>query len=225
MVDVGGGVNVHGRLYRMTSARVVILLFHGNGEIASDYDDLAESFGAIGASLAVFGYRGYGHSTGTPTLRNALSDSHGIMKHVVSRDLGGAHRPIVVMGRSLGSGPAIELAAAGDGLSGLIIESGYADAYRVAERRGYERKSVSGEDLAVFSNCDKMKRVTLPVLVMHGREDELIRFDEAEMNHEAAGSEWKRLVILDGYGHNDVVCSTQYFPTISGFLDNLLGEK
>ena len=224
MVDVGDGVNVHGRLYRMTSARVVILLFHGNGEIASDYDDLAESFGAIGVSLAVFGYRGYGHSMGTPTLRNALSDSRVILKHVMSRELAGEQRPVVLMGRSLGSGPAIELAASGQGILELIIESGYADAYRVAERRGYERESVSGEDLAVFSNRDKMQCVTVPVLVMHGREDELIRFDEAEMNHEAAGSQWKRLVILDGHGHNDMVCSARYFPTISGFLDELLRQ-
>ena len=221
-VDVGDGVAVHGRLYRMTSARVVILLFHGNGEIASDYDDLADSFGAVGAALAVFGYRGYGHSTGTPTLRNALSDCHAILRHVMSRDLAGAQRPIVLMGRSLGSGPAIELAASGLGILGLVIESGYADAYRVAERRGYERESVSGEDLAVFSNAEKMQRVTVPVLVMHGRDDELIRFEEAEMNHEAAASQWKRLVILDGHGHNDMVCSARYFPTISGFLDELL---
>ena len=89
---------------------------------------------------------------------------------------------VIVMGRSLGSGPAIELAANGEGVAGLIIESGYADPYRIAWRRGFDRERVSADDLAFFSNSDKMKRVSVPVLVMHGREDELILPDEAEMN-------------------------------------------
>ena len=50
----------------------------------------------------------------------------------------------------------------------------------------------------------------------------VLRFDEAEMNHEAAASPWKQLVILDGHGHNGMVCSARYFPAISGFLDELL---
>jgi len=225
MVDVGGAVSVHGRLHRTSPSRAVVLLFHGNGEIASDYDSIAGSFGAMGACLAVFGYRGYGHSTGTPTLRDALSDSHAILKHVTSLNLGRAHSPIVVMGRSLGSGPAVELAARGNGVSGLIIESGYADAYRMVERRGYGRDSVSGEDIDIFSNRDKMRRVEVPVLVMHGREDDLIRYNEAEMNHEAAGAECKRLVILDGAGHNNIGSNDRYFSTISGFLDEILGEN
>src|SRR5258708_2910432 len=62
------------RLYAYQSNRPVIVYFHGNGEIAPDYDWIAPYFHRLaGVSLLVFDYRGYGWSTGQPSFSTLLS--------------------------------------------------------------------------------------------------------------------------------------------------------
>jgi len=218
LAPVADGVRVHGRIYACPTPRVRVLLFHGNGEDVDSYVRMAARLADGGAALTVSGYRGYALSDGQPTLRAALEDSHAILKHLRTHVWDNAQTPVVVMGRSLGSAPAIELAAAGPGLAGLILESGYADPYRLAQRRGFAVPTLTQDELAVFSNWQKMKRVRVPLLALHGREDELIHPDEAVMNYEAAGSAQKRLVLLDGAGHNDIGIHALYYPTLERFL-------
>ena len=57
-----------------------VLFFHGNGEIASDYDDIVYIFNEIGLNLFVADYRGYGMSGGRPTLTNMIKDAHPIFE-------------------------------------------------------------------------------------------------------------------------------------------------
>lgn len=217
-VMVTDGVRVHGRVYACPTPRVRVLLFHGNGEDVDSYVRMAARLADGGAALTVFGYRGYALSEGRPTLRAALEDSHVILKHLRTHVWDNTQTPVVVMGRSLGSAPAIELAAGEPGLAGVILESGYADPYRLVERRGFAVPTLSEDELAVFSNWQKMKRVRVPLLVLHGRDDELVHPDEAAMNYEAAGSTQKRLVLLDGAGHNDIGIHPLYHPTLERFL-------
>ncbi len=81
-----------------------ILFFHGNGEIVSDYDDLGPIFNGLGFNFIVDDFRGYGRSSGTPTVSSMLMDCHTILDYVVNelekRQFTG---PLSVMGRSLGS--------------------------------------------------------------------------------------------------------------------------
>jgi uncharacterized protein len=67
------GARLHLREHAAATARVTVLIFHGNGEVVADYDEAAASFGAAGAALAVVDYRGYGSSSGEPTLRNLIA--------------------------------------------------------------------------------------------------------------------------------------------------------
>ena len=107
LVEVEPGCQVHLRRYPSPDARFSLLYFHGNGEIVSDYDSLASHFNALGSELTVCDYRGYGRSEGTPTLRNGLEDAKVIYRHL--RGNSKLKPKVCVMGRSLGSAPAIEL--------------------------------------------------------------------------------------------------------------------
>jgi len=84
-LDVPGDETLHVRWHRGPAGAPTLLLFHGNGEIVSDYDRSAREFAAAGVGLAVMDFRGYGRSTGTPTLRSALSDAARALEHVRAR--------------------------------------------------------------------------------------------------------------------------------------------
>ncbi len=220
-IPVEPGVRVHARRYVFESARFGLLYFHGNGEIVADYDDLAPQFQALGAELTVADYRGYGKSDGAPTLRQVLKDAHVIFRDL--KEAGKLREPICVMGRSLGSAPAIELCAHHPEIKGCVIESGYADPIPLVERRGLKVAGTTSEEDALFNNSVKIQKVTCPLLILHGEEDFLISFQEAELNYEKAGSRVKWLEILEGVGHNDMMAAVNnaYFSCLQRFFDTL----
>jgi alpha-beta hydrolase superfamily lysophospholipase len=114
------GAQLHVRTHPAPDGARMLLLFHGNGEVIADYDDAAAEFAAAGARLVVADYRGYGRSTGTPSLRTAVSDAYAVLAAVPG--------PVFVMGRSLGSACAAELYAANlPSVEGVILESGSSD--------------------------------------------------------------------------------------------------
>ncbi len=211
-------VKLHVRRYPDEGAKFVLLYFHGNGEIASDYDDLAEIFSSLNAELIVAEYRGYGRSDGQPTLRRTLEDAHLIYQSLLEEGL--LSRGCCVMGRSLGSASAIELSSKHDAISACVIESGYADPVPLVERRGLRIEKTTDEENSSFNNSHKIASVNCPTLIMHGEDDFLISSKEAEENFRCAGTKEKTLEILEGVGHNDMMMAQNgaYFKVLNTFF-------
>src|SRR5216117_3421822 len=74
-IPVGGDVSLGYRFYKHRTGEPLIVYFHGNGEIAPDYDHFVGEFHHAGAALMVVDYRGYGWSTGRPLASTLLSDA------------------------------------------------------------------------------------------------------------------------------------------------------
>jgi alpha-beta hydrolase superfamily lysophospholipase len=130
--------------------------------------------------------------------------------------------PLFVMGRSLGSLSAVELAVSyTKELKGLIIESGFASAGKLLMYLG---TLVSFPQLEEFekANLDKIRSITMPVLIIHGEWDELIPFEQAEVFYQNAGSTDKKLLPIPQAGHNDImlVGMEQYFKAIKEFVSS-----
>ncbi|HSH70072.1 MAG TPA: alpha/beta hydrolase, partial [Deferrisomatales bacterium] len=86
-----------------------ILFFHGNGEVAADYADVGPLLNERGISLLVAEYRGYGRSGGSPTVAAMMADAGRVFEALETRLASrGGPTGVVVMGRSLGSAPALE---------------------------------------------------------------------------------------------------------------------
>jgi uncharacterized protein len=211
MIDVDGA-RLHVRLYAGLPAGT-LLLFHGNGEVVADYNAAALRFARAGVALAVMDYRGYGRSSGTPTLRTLISDA---------RSVAAAIRPRVVIGRSLGGVAAHELYARPiAGMAGVILESSFFDLGNLIRRRGMvPPASFTEEERATFDPATKLPLGRLPLLVLHGERDELIALDEARSALEAAGTAGtdKALMVVPGRGHNDVSKSDLYWDALAGFV-------
>ncbi len=218
-IPVDDAVQVHARRYLAPDSGFSLLFFHGNGEIVSDYDGLSEVFSQLGGELTVCDYRGYGKSEGTPTLRTTLQDAHAIYKYL--KENGKLKDRVCVMGRSLGSAPAIELCSSYPEIAACVLESGYADPIPLVERRGLKIDAITDEEDRLFNNSTKIKKLACPLLVMHGEEDFLIGPHEARLNHEQAGSRVKYLEILEGVGHNDMMMAPDhgYFACLKHFFD------
>lgn len=207
----------------------VLLYFHGNGEIASDYVGLHRYYQEFAdLSLLVVDYRGYGWSTGRPLTTRMLPDAKVVLDRLpkilaaadVKEDV-----PLFVKGRSLGSAVAIYLGlVAPEKFKGMIIESGYADAPSLFRRLGIAiPDDVKSDDTLPIGNGEKIKRIHLPLLVIHGSDDNLIPVGHGETLHNNSPVEDKELIVITGAGHNNLLVSLQtYFSAISGFVNNHL---
>lgn len=207
----------------------VILFFHGNGEVASDYIYFSHDYKALGLSLLVVDYRGYGWSTGRPLTSKMLPDAAMVADKLAKiLDVAGVNAdvPIFVMGRSLGSAPAIYLALTkAEQFKGLIVESGYADAPSLFRRLGIPiPDNIQEDDSLPINNTEKMKRVKLPLLVIHGEIDNLIPVSHGKEIYTASPIEDKRIVVISGAGHNNLtsVGLEAYFSALSEFVNNQL---
>lgn len=220
-VSVGNEISIGCRFYVHSHSSPSILFFHGNGEVVSDYDDIAAIYNEQGINLFVADYRGYGASGGTPTFTNMVSDAHIVFKSFLDILRDNHHSgDVFVMGRSLGSMSAIELALSyQEQMKGLIIESGFASIMRLLEHLGFPRGLLGINDVT-FPNMAKMRSITLPTLILHGEHDSLIPPTEARDLFESAVTRRKHLLIINGADHNDImlVGRKKYFKAIREFV-------
>jgi pimeloyl-ACP methyl ester carboxylesterase len=196
-----------------------VLYFHGNGEVVSDYDDIAPFYHKIGLNLVVADYRGYGASQGFPLFSNMVEDAHRIFS-AAGKKLAekGLSEKIFVMGRSLGSISALELAYNNpDKLKGVIIESGFASIVHLL--RHYDL--FIGVDTGQFNKeCIEMvSRISIPALIIHGENDQHVSLKQGKFLFNNLGSSIKKMVTVPGASHNDIMFygMKQYFEAIKEF--------
>ena len=224
-VEVEPGVSVGYSLHLAGSGAPLILYFHGNGEIARDYNGIASLYTGLGISLLVADYRGYGWSDGFPTASSLVHDAPLVFEalgQVLGEAGGEVSKRVFVMGRSLGSASAIEVARhRQEAIAGLIIESGFAHTLRLLARLGVVLENLD-EAQDVFANLTKISQISLPTLLIHGQADMLIPASEGVALYEgsAAPADEKRLVIIPGAGHNDLLAvgAASYFEAIRDFV-------
>lgn len=221
-IEVEKGIKIGCRFYVRGLDCPSLLYFHGNGEIVEDYDWSAPFYNEIGLNLFVADYRGYGFSNGRPTIANMIKDSQHIFKElrrtVEEYDL---KKKIFVMGRSLGSIPAIEVAYRHqDAIHGLIIESGSAYNFRHFFDPLISNHPVWSDESS-FLNKVKLQSIFKPTLIIHADRDSLVPIEEGKELFQNAAARDKQLIIIPSANHNNLmlVGKEQYFKTIRKFVE------
>jgi len=226
-IQVEEGVSIGCRFYPKKMEAPTILFFHGNGETACDYDYVAPLYNDIGLNFFVADYRGYGYSNGNPTATNLVKDSHPLFQGFVKFLEALAYtKDIFLMGRSMGSVPAIEIGAHYQHqIHGIIIESGFASTMNLIAHLGFSGLFSGISDLEGFGNARKIESISIPTLVIHGEHDGLIPLSEGEELHRLAGSKTKKLVVVPRADHNDLmmVGRNLYFQEIEAFVRSIVG--
>jgi alpha-beta hydrolase superfamily lysophospholipase len=216
------GARLRLRVFDGPDGSPAILFFHGNGETARDYDGSAKDFASIPARLLVAEYRGYGPCSGSPSMASLAEDAHACLDAALELLGDSASRPpLAVMGRSLGSAPAIELAASRSGeLAALAIESGFASTVPLLELLGVPAREMGITEEHGPRNADKIAEVKLPTLVMHAERDRIIPFEDGELLRDSAGDPQAGFLRVPGAGHNDImlVAGERYFAALAELL-------
>jgi alpha-beta hydrolase superfamily lysophospholipase len=204
LIPVDQDVSISCCFYPGDSKYSNILFFHGNGEIASDYEDVSFIYNQLGLNLFVADYRGYGMSGGAPTLTSMIKDVHPIFEgfRQVLKE-GGFSGDSFVMGRSLGSACAIEVAYHYQSqLRGLIIESGFANVFKLLEYLGFSPQVLGLAGAP--TNIELMRKISIPTLILHGEYDQIVPVEEGKTLYENSAAADKRLVIIPGVDHNTI---------------------
>lgn len=206
MIPVQEGVRVGARFHMDSSFFPNILFFHGNGEIVADYDPLAPMYWQLGANLLAVDYRGYGKSDGSPGVGAMMKDCCVILDFVQSYLADkGFSGPLIVMGRSLGSASALELARRRpDDISGLIIESGFAFAEPLLRLLGVDCAAIGFSEEKGFNNLDKIQCFFNPTLVIHAELDHIIPYSDGKALYSASPAPEKKMVRIHGANHNNI---------------------
>jgi alpha-beta hydrolase superfamily lysophospholipase len=221
-VPVSDHVSIFCRFYMGHPKWPWLLFFHGNGEVASDYDEIAPLYHRRRLNLVVADYRGYGKSEGVPTLIDLVQDAHkifeGVREELFQR---GSRKDLWIMGRSLGSISAIELAYRyPDAIKGVIIESGFPSVVRIMIHLGMSVRNLPLEK--IDQECLEMiERIFIPTLIIHGERDTLIPLKEANDLYRHLGTDVKEMLVIPFANHNDImfIGFQKYFDAIQQFIE------
>lgn len=224
-IPVEGPVSIGAKLHHSGHSAPTILFFHGNGEIVSDYDDLGPFYTQLGINFLPVDYRGYGKSGGSPTVTNMMKDAHVIFKFVKEYLAVEKYQsPLLIMGRSLGSASALELAKTYENeIDGLIIESGFAYAIPLLTLLGVDTGSLGLSEENGFDNYRKIKSINIPTLIIHAEFDHIIPFSDGQALFAASPSREKFFLKIPDANHNTIISIglKSYMEEIKRLVDTL----
>lgn len=200
-----------------------LLFFHGNGEISADYDGMGPLYNQVGINFLPVDYRGYGRSTGSPTVSAMMKDCHVILKFVQDwLNDRGFSGPIILMGRSLGSASVLELAANyPKKLKGLIVESGFAFTGPLLGLLGVHLEKLGFQEKNGFGNLEKIKAYDGPTLIIHAECDQIIPYSDGQALFDASPASHKALLKIPGANHNDIFLHgfNEYMMEVKNLVD------
>jgi fermentation-respiration switch protein FrsA (DUF1100 family) len=196
--------------------RPTVLLFPGNGDNIANYGFLAKLLSAHGYGLLAVSYRGYPGSTGSPTETGLLADGLAAFDWLSAHD---RSSPIVILGRSLGTGVAVNTAAERDATA-VVLVSAYESILAVA-RDQYFYLPVAPLLKDSFRSDLRIARVSEPKLFLHGDLDTSVPLASGKALFDAA-PEPKTFIVQRGRGHNDI-WTPALVEEVVDFADSVAG--
>ncbi len=186
---------------------------NGNLSIALKADKIEEWQRETGRSILVFDYPGYGKSTGTPTENGCYEAAEAAYRWLTDTKQIKVGN-VLVAGRSLGTGVAVNLAS-NVTCEGLVLIS----PYTTLPEAGQHRCPVLPARWLMrnrFDSLAKIDRINCPLLIVHGTNDDWVPVDHARRLF-AAAREPKSLLIIEGADHSDKVLAG-FFKSLREFL-------
>jgi len=196
------GVQIHAWWVRQQGDCLATVYLHGNaGNVTHRYPQIHE-ITAVGSSVLMLDYRGYGRSGGWPTEKGLYTDAERGYQHLLKT--GYQPEQIILHGESIGSAVAIQSPYTWHHrilAPGVVLEAPFTSAKDVAR----SVLPVVGPMLIwSFDSAKKIRRVRAPLLFIQGDRDEIIPLRLGQELF-AAAPEPKSCWIIEGARHNDIL--------------------
>lgn len=211
------GTKLHGWYVEHPQPKAVILYCHGNGTHVAELAEFLKAMrDEFQASIFAFDYRGYGRSEGKPAEQGIMEDAEAAQKWLAEK-AGITEQEIVLMGRSLGGGIALHLAAE-KGAKGVILQNTFTSLTDAAASH-YPWAPVGMLMRNRYDSLSRIVRYSGPVFLSHGTADRIIPFSQGQALFAAATGP-KEFFEIPGGDHNDAE-PEEYLPSLHKFLDSL----
>ena len=221
------GISLSCRFYNCAPDAPTLLYFHGGNECCASFNAEAENFIRHGINVFLASYRGYGRSSGTPSVAALLSDCRSLLLQAAEwLKAQGGSGDLFVMGRALGSVCAIDAVFShGELVKGLVIESGFCETASILQALGVPPSAVPSAEAEGFDNLRKIAAIKLPTIIFHGVKDCLVPVAQAEKLQAAAGARNKQFFIIPGAEHHTVskMGGTLYYQKIKEVINGVCG--
>jgi fermentation-respiration switch protein FrsA (DUF1100 family) len=208
-------LNLYGWMVGEEEFKDVVLFFHGNGGNISYNLNFITIFYRLGLKTLIFDYRGYGQSQGTPSEEGTYLDAEAAWDYLIKTERISSDR-VIFYGHSLGGAVAAHLAAKVKP-GALILEASFTSApdlgksmfpffpVRMLCRFQYNTKAL-------------LPGITIPVLVIHSPNDEMIPFRHGEILYKAANEPKQFLKIFGSHNDGFINCAELYIEGLRSFL-------
>jgi uncharacterized protein len=196
-----------------------LLYFHGNAAALLNRLPRIERFSAAGYGVFMPAYRGYSGSEGSPSEAALIDDA--VMVYDALRERGVSEHNIVLYGESLGTGVAIQLAGRRK-VAGIVLDAPYTSLPDVAQL-AYPFMPVQSFMTERFDSRRHIQKLDVPVLMMHGTEDQVIPISFGRELFSAANAP-KRFEAIEGAAHSNIY-DFGAFAHLDKFLKDLSGAS
>lgn len=207
------------------NAKYTILFSHGNAEtlfrskIWFEREFLPRIKGNI-FNVLIYEYTGYTYtnpeyyfSNSAPREKYIYEDIDAAFEYLINiKEI--KPKNIILYGRSLGTGPTIDLASRVK-VGGVILQSAFLSAFKVALNLRFD---ICGDQ---FLNYKKIDKIECPVLLIHGVDDEIVPFEHSVQLHELCKNKYQPLWVR-GAGHNDLKgFGRLFYDSIEKFIESI----
>jgi uncharacterized protein len=221
MLETEDGVKLNSWFLKNEKAVASVLYLGGNGFLMVKSRPLIEAYSKIPVNLLLVDYRGYGISSGEPSVAGVMSDAKTAFQFLSGMDIPASDH-IFVHGHSMGSFLSAYIADTEE-VDGYILESPIADVNSWTKSlvpwilRPFIRFDIDAS-IQSQDNSERVTNIGVPLLILGGNSDDITPFSMAEALYKKSASVSKELVKIDGGNHNNLPVYPVYREKLLEFI-------
>ena len=192
-----------------------ILFFHGNAGSLENRTYKLNHFKDLDVNFLIIAWRGFSGNEGEPNEIGLYKDAYSAIKWLNLK--GVSEKNIILYGESLGTGVAVEVAQTKN-YAGVILESPYTSMVNLGKKY-YPFFPVRFLLKDKFESYKKIKKISVPILVIHGKMDKIVPFAMGKKMYELANE--PKFFYFQEYGDHMVDYDEKLLFTLKKFIQSL----
>ena len=214
-IDVTKDIRIHARRHPNSNAKLSLLFFHGNAGSLENRTYKLNHFKDLNVNFLIIAWRGFNGNEGKPSETGLYRDAKSAIKWLNLK--GVTEENIILYGESLGTGVAVEVAQ-NKNYAGVILESPYTSMVNMGKKH-YPLFPVRFLLKDKFESYKKIKKVSVPILVIHGKIDTIVPFAMGKKMYELANE--PKFFYFQEYGDHMVDYDEKLLSVLKKFIQSL----